>query len=233
MNARVKYYDPIVAKKFGKKVRIVALSDTHTFHHQVKVPECDVLCFAGDFSSAGRPGEVLSFLNWLNAQPASYKLYCAGNHDESYEQDLQFKHMVLNQYPDLIYLEDTGVKIFGLTFWGSPFTPEFCNWSFMLPRGKPLQDKWAMVPDETNVLITHGPPYGIMDDVSFIGTRVGDVDLRNRVKELKDLRAHFFGHIHREKSAKRQMRMGKTTFANVSLCNDAYSVVNEPIVLDL
>ena len=210
--------------------RIVAFSDTHNKHNEVLIPECDILIFAGDFSGTGRPYEVKSFLDWFSIQPAKHLVYIAGNHDLSFQRNPQYKAEVLAQYPKLHYLEDSSVELEGLKIYGSPFSPLFGNWAFMLSSGKALREHWAKIPDDTNILVTHGPCYGILDVVSFSGEHVGDRDLLNRVAQLNELSTVISGHIHENNGA---MKIGDITLINASICDDKYDAVNESVIIDL
>lgn len=209
--------------------RIVAISDTHNKHSQVVVPECDILIHAGDFSMGGRASEVKSFLDWFSVQPAKHLVLIAGNHDLSFENSPEFKTRILGFYPNINYLEDSAITLEGLKIYGSPFQPEFGNWAFNLPRGKALRDKWAQIPDDTNILVTHGPPMGILDTVSFDGLQVGCLDLLERIDKLS-IRLHVFGHIHENHG---RVKAKNTIFSNVAIVDDRYRVVNQPMVFSL
>jgi Icc-related predicted phosphoesterase len=212
--------------------RICALSDTHGRHNEVDVPECDILIHAGDFSRTGKMVEVVSFLNWFSKQKARHLVYIAGNHDLSYERDIALKTQMLNQYPAIHYLEDSSVVLDGLKIYGSPYSPLFGSWSFMLPRGKSLRDKWSNIPSDSNILAVHSPVYGILDDVGHSGEKAGCYDLLSAVKRVNPS-LFISGHIHREKGAVREIKEGLTTFANVSICDDSYTAVHGPMVFDL
>jgi len=131
--------------------------------------------------------------------------------------------------PGVHYLEDSGIEIDGVSFWGSPWQPEFNHWAFNLYRGEQLAQKWALIPDDTDVLITHGPPLGILDFVPS-GEHVGCEDLKNRVDQMPSLKAHIFGHIHY--SYGMVARNGKY-FVNAANCSEEYEAVNVPIAIDI
>ena len=103
---------------------------------------------------------VIDFLEWFSIQPAKYKIYIAGNHELSYQKDPGFKYQMIGQFPGVKYLESKGVTIDGVKFYGSPYTPMFYDWAFMLDRGESIAQEWENIPDDTNVLITHGPGFG-------------------------------------------------------------------------
>ena len=87
------------------------------------------------------------------------------------------------------------MTIDNITFWGSPYTPEFLNWAFMYPRGTSSKLYWNLIADNLDVLVTHGPPFGILDETAPGKEHLGCEELLNAVKE-KEPRVHLFGHIH-------------------------------------
>jgi hypothetical protein len=97
--------------------------------------------------------EILSFNRWLGEQPFKHRVVCGGNHDRYFEAAPQQARALLT---NAISLENTGITINGVTFWGSPYTPEFLNWAFMYPRGTSAQRYWNLIPDKLDVLITQG-----------------------------------------------------------------------------
>jgi hypothetical protein len=126
------------------------------------------------------------------------------------------------------YLEDSGIEIAGVKFWGSPWQPEFYDWAFNLPRGQALADKWALIPDDIDVLITHGPPLGILDQV-ITGDHVGCADLLEAVQLIKP-KVHIFGHIHEGYG---RIEQNGTVFINASVCTARYRPINPPIVVEV
>ena len=150
-------------------MRIVCLSDTHNLHSAFAVPEGDVLVHAGDATLRGTREEVVAFDAWLGTLPHRHKVLVAGNHDWLFEREPdRARGMITNA----TYLQDEGVTIDGLAFWGSPWQPWFLSWAFNLQRGAPLREKWDRIPAATDVLITHGPPHGILDRVEKLAGRV-------------------------------------------------------------
>jgi Icc-related predicted phosphoesterase len=212
-------------------MKVVMISDTHGRHNEIKIPECDMLIHAGDFSSTGRLVECLSFLNWFSKQPAKHLVYIAGNHDLSYERDVALKTQLVGQFSNVHYLEDSSITLDGLNIYGSPFSPTFGSWAFMLPRGKPIRDKWSQIPDDTDILITHSPPLGFGDIVSFTGEHVGCVDLLDRISHIPRLKAHIAGHLHQQ--PQQVIVSGPTTYVNASIVDDRYIVTNKPVVLEV
>lgn len=203
-------------------MRIVCISDTHTLHEQVKIPDGDVLIHAGDLCNRGTRGEVKKFIAWLGDLPHSHKIFIAGNHDwPFYKQQRYVHHWVKHG----TYLQDTSVTIQGVKFYGSPWQPEFCNWAFNLPRGFQLARVWSCIPEDTDVLITHTPPFGVLDAEEKYGCR----DLTQRL-ELLRLKLHIFGHVHSGHGVEKR---GKTTYVNASICDEEYEPIQAPIVVDL
>lgn len=146
-------------------MKLVCISDTHSLHRRLQsIPDGDVLIHAGDCLGQGTLENIEDFNDWLGSLPHRHKIVIAGNHDWAFQETPELARQALTS---AIYLEDSGVEIEGVRFWGSPWTPIFMNWAFMLGRGEPLYEKWQLIPDDTDVLITHGPPQGIGDEVMF------------------------------------------------------------------
>lgn len=218
-------------------MRLVCLSDTHGLHGRLSVPDGDVLVHAGDASMQGSEDELRRFTDWLRGLPHPRKVVAAGNHDWLCQREPE---RAAELFLGLDYLLDAGLEIGGLRFWGSPWQPWFLNWAFNLPRGEALREKWDLVPPGTDVLVTHGPPRGLLDEVETLASRVlnaltapdghvGCEDLRAAVERLAP-RVHVFGHIHEGYG---QRRLGGTLFVNASSCDRRYRPVNAPIVVDL
>jgi Icc-related predicted phosphoesterase len=204
--------------------------------NQARIPGGDVLILAGDVlaNRSGNPDIDAAFqLNEMreldelcSALEFKHVLLIAGNHDWVFER-YKDAHRVLK---NIIYLEDSGTVIDGVNFWGSPHQPWFFDWAFNLPRnGAELAHYWSLIPDDTDVLITHGPPYGILDLPFGKGEPAGCELLLKRVQEVNPL-VHVFGHIH---GSYGQKQIGKTLFVNACLCNEAYDPVNPPQVIDI
>jgi len=206
-------------------MRIVCISDTHGFHRQLDLPEGDLLIHAGDFSNTGEPEMIADFLDWFAGQAHAHKVFIAGNHDFLAEKEPEtFRTMI----PDsLIYLEDSAAEVAGLKLWGSPITPWFFDWAFNRQRGEEIAAYWAMIPEETDLLITHGPPFGLRD-MNLHGQITGCEDLNRRVWEVNP-RLHVFGHIHEGHGT---VTANKVSFINASSIDVHYREKNPPIVYD-
>jgi len=209
-------------------MRFVVISDTHCEHEHLAVPAGDVLVHAGDVASRGDQSELERFLSWFAQLPHAHKLLVAGNHDRFAEQKPeQFLELVPK---GVTYLRDSGVTIEGIRFWGSPMTPRFYHWAFMADIGPELSAYWQLIPDATDILITHGPPRGIMDTVMHDGhlTHTGCPDLLAAVWRCQPA-YHLFGHIHEGYG---QAMTNGIRFINASNMNERYQLKNPAVVFD-
>ena len=211
--------------------RIVAISDTHSRHQQFgDLPAGDILIHAGDATVQGKFDEVVEFNRWLGTLPYKHKIFVAGNHDFLFEKAPDLARILMS---NVHYLQDSFVVIEGLKIYGSPWQPRFFDWAFNVDRGEKIRRKWEQIPDDTDVLITHGPPHGILDMVSDMWSgkaeAVGCEELLPIVQRIKP-RAHIFGHIH---AGYGQLTQGGIQYVNASNCNEQYKIANAPIVLDL
>jgi len=212
--------------------KIVALSDTHGMHSQMSpLPKGDVIVHAGDFTNIGSPQDTIQFLKWFNDLEYKARILVAGNHDLLCEDDPKFFKTMLDQFPQITYLQDSGAIIQGINFYGSPFTPKFFDWAFMLERDV-IQTKWNKIPSNTDVLITHGPPYGYLDTVfnprtSEYDEHVGCKELTKAIEKVKP-KVHICGHLH---DGHGTAKLGTTDIHNVSICTDSYDPIYLPVVI--
>lgn len=128
---------------------------------------------------------------------------------------------------DVIFLNDSGATVEGINIWGSPITPRFMDMAFNRKRGEVIQKHWDLIPKNTDILITHGPPLGILDRTAR-NEEVGCVDLRNTIASRK-IKVHLFGHIH---EAYGKVTKNGTCFINASVLDLRYNLTNAPIVYD-
>lgn len=210
-------------------MRLVCISDTHMAHKGFSIPDGDVLIHAGDATSTGTSDEVARFLAWFASQPHRHKILIAGNHDWLFQRFPDMSDQLLAKNPGITYLEDSGTEIEGVKFWGSPWQPWFLDWAFNLPRkGVRLREVWNQIPLDTDVLITHGPPFGIRDQVHG-GEHLGCEEMKIRLAAVKP-HVHIFGHIHDSYG----VAQSKTTaYINACTSTEAYRALNRPIVVDL
>jgi Icc-related predicted phosphoesterase len=191
------------------------------FHGDFKeIPDGDVFVHAGDMGRAGDEEELAEVAAWIRSLPHEHKVVVPGNHDFLFEQE-PAKARAL--FEGLTVLVDEEVTVAGRRFFGSPWTPEFHSWAFMLPRGRALEEKWAAIPAGLDVLVTHGPPHGILDDAAGYryASTFDDNDARvphpagceallARVREAAP-RVHLFGHIHNNRGV---VERGPTRFVS-------------------
>jgi predicted phosphohydrolase len=208
-------------------IRIVCISDTHGQHAKLGGTDGDVLIHADDFMAFDdTPREIVDFNQWLGKQPHRHKIVIAGNHDLMFERHPGAARELLGNG---IYLENSGMELLGLKIWGSPFQPEFNNWAFNVARGAAIWRFWKMIPENTDVLVTHGPPFGVLDKAHPSTAHLGCEELANAVEEIKP-RLHVFGHIH----GSHGLSLGNgTQFVNASVVNEAYRLVHGPQVVEI
>lgn len=208
-------------------MRCIAISDTHCRLDEITIPEGDLLAHAGDLTFRGNIEEISKELSILKTLPHKHKLLICGNHDWLGERNSPLMRQMCAD-AGVTYLENESITIDGINFYGSPVTPEFCGWAFNIPRDK-LKPYWDAVPDNTEILITHGPPYGILDKCPD-GSRVGCEALLYRIKELKSLKFSIFGHIHHSWGVHHDKSV---SFINASVCTERYKPNNSPIIFDI
>lgn len=204
-------------------MRIVAVADTHLFTSDLVVPPGDVFIHAGDHGRLGDLEDLREAAAWLASLPHPIKIAIAGNHDWGFVHT-PAEARALFAAAGVTYLEDSGVTVAGLRIWGSPWQPVYNDWAFNLPRGAPLAERWALIPDGLDILVTHGPPRGIGDTSSYGKRREGCDELLQRVRAAKP-RLHVFGHIH---EAGGTWHIGDTYFVNCTTweCERAPTVVD-------
>ncbi len=208
-------------------MKITCISDTHGQHDQLSLKGGDLLIHAGDICNRGIESEVVAFLNWFKIQNYKHKIFIAGNHDWFFEQETE--NYIQKIIPkEIIYLNDSGICIDGINIWGSPIQPTFFDWAFNRDRGATIDQHWQMIPKNTDVLITHGPPFGILDQ-TMRGEAVGCEMLLEKVNEIEP-KLHVFGHIHEGYGI---LEKGKSTFVNASVLDINYRNRNLPVNLIL
>lgn len=217
------------------------ISDTHAKHKQVTQDLIggDLLLHGGDFMTSGYSKyEAEEFFKWFDSiDNYEYKTFIAGNHDRVMQDIPDEMQGILTAYKTIDYLQDDECVMYydgpngdrpedNIRIYGSPWQPEFYNWAFNLPRNGPgLASKWEAIPDNTDILITHGPPWGILDDTEGRrGQHLGCELLRERVNAIRP-KIHIFGHIH---SGYGYYYDGHTHFFNASVLNERYSYSHLP-----
>lgn len=206
-------------------MKIVAFSDTHMHHRNLSMPDGDMLIFAGDMCKVGRLDEIDDFNDYLSSLPHPHKIVIAGNHDWAFAREPQAARQLLNA---AIYLQDSAVEIAGMKIHGSPWQPAFSDWAFNLPRGEALRQKWELIPDDCDILVTHGPPLQMLDRI-INGTEVGCEMLKEAVERIRP-KLHVFGHIHEDYGI---CQKNGIIYANASILDHYNQVYNSPLVIEL
>lgn len=202
-------------------MEMVMLADTHGFHQQVKVPDGDILIFAGDVTMTGNRRALVKFADWANELPHKYKIAIAGNHDFCFKKYREESEEIL---APIMYLEDEGVLVENTFIWGTPWTPTYGNWAFMRNENE-LAKIFDYIP-QVDVLISHGPPRNMLD-LSLAGhINCGSIALwRVPIPKI-----HVFGHIHEGYGTYMD---ADCTYINASIVNFQYNPVNSPIVMGI
>jgi len=218
-------------------MKITFISDTHNKHNQVtsSLPGGDLLIHAGDISSMGYKHEIQQFCKWFNGlENYIVKTFIAGNHDFGFEKEPEMAKEIVGSYKWIDYLQDSflgyGVDTENyVKIYGSPWQPEFHNWAFNLPRnGWELEQKWNDIPEDTDILITHGPAFGYLDKVVGRYDNLGCELLATRIKTIKP-KIHVCGHIH---SGYGYVFDGDTHFINASVLNEQYQYTQKPLTVE-
>lgn len=221
------------------KIRITFISDTHNKHKQVtsSLPGGDLLIHAGDLSSMGYQHEIQGFCSWFDKlNDYDHKVFIAGNHDWGFQNNTEKIMEIVNSYKWIDYLQDD-VFMFGKTgnpedmikIWGSPWQPEFYDWAFNLPReGEELREKWSLIPNDVDILITHGPAHGYLDRVIGGWENLGCELLAESIK-VKKPKIHVCGHIH---TGYGYIFDGDTHYINAAVLNEQYVFANKPLTVD-
>jgi predicted phosphohydrolase len=242
-------------------VRLVCISDTHMMHEELVLPKGDILIHTGDFCHEGTVSELRKFIEWLKRQPFEHKLVVAGNHDfcldEVKADEMHFSARTNRSSAPAKdwmrsgretaadsanciakhahYLFDSGVKIHGIRFWGSPYQPKF-EGAFGLDReSSRLRSTWERVPQETDILLSHTPPHERRDKTPRSGN-VGCKELLACCQRVRPM-LNIFGHIHEghglECEEYGDARGGSTVYVNAASVDLGYNLCNEPVVIDV
>lgn len=216
-----------------KKLIIDLLSDTHGQHDKMTLEGGDMLIHAGDVSGHGSAKEIMSFLTWFANQHYNHLLLVPGNHDFGFEETWKLyadecKRLNIN------LLHDSGVELEGIKIWGSAVQPWFHDWAFNRARGADIKKHWDLIPENTEILVTHGPPMGILDQVQYgnrigynpkkdkhSGDHVGCQDLDDKIWQTQ-IKLHVFGHIHEGRGYR---YIQDKAFVNASALDGRYRMV--------
>lgn len=207
-------------------MKILHISDTHNHHRelqrQMKIPSADVIIHSGDVCFRGDDEQVTDFLDWFSKLPIKHKILVPGNHD------FYFEGKCFETPEEIHVLIGRGIEIEGVKFWGSPFTVQEFAWAFQFFQHD-QEVHWKTIPDDTNVVITHGGAYCGLD-LDSQNLRTGDKFLSQRLKELKDIKLHLHGHIH---AAHGVMRHGNLVTVNSSICDQKYKATQNPHIIEI
>lgn len=211
-----------------KKVSLCAISDTHG-HIPKNLPNADILVIAGDFTAMDTEKQNADFLDWVESQPHKHRIIVPGNHDSYIEKHLNeaYEHIV-QQGLNIQLLVDEAVTVEGIKFWGTPWTIRFPGqnpdcMAFTVANETAMMEKCNAIPDDTDILVTHSPPYGILDQCP--NGRVGSQALRRTIAKVKP-RQCYFGHIHSDRGSETKDGI---EYHNVSYVDEQYRPHDKPI----
>lgn len=197
-------------------MKILHLADTHGCHRRlITLPEADVIVHSGDFCMVGMEAEAIDFLNWFCDLPYAHKIFICGNHD-----DCLYGANITGLDTNVYYLCNSGIEIDGVKFYGVPMFMGDCV------TGR-QERNIKKIPADIDVLITHSPPYGILDfDYSI---NYGDELLLTKIVEVHP-QLHLFGHIHARHGIVKEHGI---TFSNGAMMNSDYSKLYNPNLLTI
>ena len=219
-------------------VRVVCISDTHC--NFPSLPEGDILIHAGDFCQFGTPAEVAQFNTYLGTLPFKHRIVIAGNHDTAFDSEWFALNVRGNPWfasvspedtkallTNCTYLEDSGTTAEGYFIWGSPWVIAGFKGAFVRPDPRFFAQHYARIPETTDILVTHGPPKGILDECADYS--LGSQPLLETVQAIRP-KVHVFGHIHEGHGTH---ATSDTLFVNAAICDGEDKPTNNPVVLEL
>jgi len=213
-------------------MQITFISDTHSNHRLITddLPGGDIIIHSGDISSMGHQQEIKEFCGWFSKLPYTHKIFIAGNHDWGFQRRQEESLEIVRSFKEITYLQDRSIELNGIKIYGTPWQPEFCNWAFNLPReGSELKAVWDKVPEDTDILITHGPQFGYSDTIENQYEHLGCPLLTDRVAHVKP-KIHVFGHIHTGEV--HTITHNHVHCINASVLNEAYNYTREPVTIN-
>lgn len=210
-------------------MRVVVLSDTHGQHTKLNLPEGDLIVHSGDFSNTGSYKDHYTFIQWFGNLPYKHKILVPGNHDiYSQQQPILIKELCTEN--NVHFLVDNMIEIEGKLIYGSPWTPRYGRWSWMKERGESIAKVWENIPNDLDLLITHGPPHGILDSNIFTRFICGCEELLKAIQDKKPYK-HVFGHIHAHGG--KNVFEHSTHFYNAAICDEDYKPNNSITTFDI
>jgi Icc-related predicted phosphoesterase len=215
------------------------ISDTHNHHDQLQIPaNVEMVIHCGDEANShkSKPNlqESRDFFQWFNSLTIARKIFVPGNHSVAIEHGL----LQPSDYPQVHFLIHQQIDIEGIKIFGSPYTPWFFNWAYNVVRPD-LDAIWATIPSGIDLLITHGPPKGILDITrdwkSKQPIHVGSLSLTRHVTGRIKPKVHAFGHIHDENGIRNfgVVEKDQVLFVNCSCCDLPGQLVNHGVVMEL
>lgn len=208
-------------------MRILALSDTHELHRELdRLPESDILIHAGDWTFFSKKlSAIEDFDGWLSEQPVRKRcILSPGNHEFYLEADASRRSLT----PSGTVLMEEALSVEGLNIWCSPVTPLYGG-AFGISDPAKRAAHYERIPANTHILVTHGPPYGILDAKAGTTERFGCPELLNAVQRIKPL-VHIFGHVHIGYGI---LQTADTTFINAAVLGPDGDTKNKPILINL
>ncbi|MDF1696260.1 MAG: metallophosphatase domain-containing protein [Saprospiraceae bacterium] len=207
-------------------MKFIFISDTHGQHRKLDLPEGDVIVHSGDFCHYGSQDNMYDFLEWYDQLNYTSKILIGGNHDFfAYEHPEKFKEYLPQS---ITYLCDSGTTINSIKIWGSPYLPDLVRWAFGHNRGIDMKKHWDLIPSDVQLLITHTPPYGYLDQTRS-GKSIGCEELTKRMEALH-VDVHVFGHVH---ASYGQVTNNGTRYINASNMSSGGGLVNLPVVVEI
>jgi Icc-related predicted phosphoesterase len=206
-------------------MKFVFLSDTHGKHFSCPIPEGDVIIHCGDVSRTGKEEEIIDFAAWYGSLNFFRKILIPGNHDFLFEQNPEVARNICES-KKIEVLVDQLTEVGGIKIWGSPIQPWFFNWAFNRKRGEEILNHWKKIPNDVDILVTHGPPSDI-GHLSMIsgGEDVGCKDLFREITQRIKPKINVFGHIHEGYGS---LNKDGIIFINCSFLNANYVPSNKP-----
>jgi Icc-related predicted phosphoesterase len=210
-------------------MNLAILSDTHGHHRKLTAPSGDIVIHCGDFSWKSNLAEIIDFLEWYSKLEYTHRVLVAGNHDRFPARHAD-RFLALIRHYGVIYLENSQCNVEGIKIYGSPFSADYGPAGAFMYSGETAgQRMWARIPENTDILVTHGPPYGFGDFSLSEGIHSGCRQLLQRIHIIKPA-YHVFGHIHEGYGV---YAGENTVFINASLTDRAENMVHRPIVVSL
>lgn len=223
-------------------MKLVCISDTHNKHNLIKIPKAEVLCHAGDMTGMGTHQEIYSVSEWfkklLQDKVVNHIVVTPGNHDWLFAEQEKLAREYFD-HPNIHILINEEVVIDSMKFYGAPQTIEFFSWAYNVPRDK-MYLYWNQIPSDTDILITHSPPYGIGDQIKFADDlpglpkrknieHLGCRDLKDKIYKIQP-RLHVWGHIHGGRGI---YKIGRTIAINGAILDEHYLIQGEPFIVDI